>query len=266
MLTMDDQYRLEDFGLICEVGHENPMTPNIERKTLAIPGKVGLWDFGTEIKEKNFNYPIGLIEMDRMELQQKLNQFVDFLFDPFGQPRTIKIVFDYEPDKFYMVKCRETISPERIINAGRFNLPFVADYPYKQFIVPSDEITWDSDVPIVSDITWLFGDNDFEIKDPQTIEVRNEGSLVVRPKVLINGSASSLTLTLNGESFSFGSISQPIEIDSAFYVVKVNGTEKLTAMTGNLEKIFLMPGTNQIVINGSNLNLQITFEFNNQYK
>lgn len=267
MLTMDDKYRFEDFGLICEIGHENPLTPNIERKTLAIPGRVGLWDFGAEIREKPFNFPMGLIEMDRMELQNKLNQFVDFLFDPFGQPRSIKMVFDYEPDKFYLVKCSELISPERMINASRFNLPFVADYPYKRFIVESDDITWESDVvPIVSDITWLYGDNDFEITFPQTIQVINEGTLISRPKIFISGTASSLTLALNGESFSFGSINQTIEIDSEMYLVKINGIEKLTAMKGNLEKLYLMPGTNKIAINGSNLNLQFYFEFYNQYK
>ena len=266
MLTMDEKYRFEDFGLICEVGHEHPLTPVFERKTLAIPGRAGLWDFGTEIREKPFNFPMGIIDMDRMELQNKLNLFNDFLFDPFGQPRVIKIVFDYEPDKFYLVKCRETISPERIIHAGRFTLPFVADNPYKQFIVQSDEIKWESDIPIISDITWFSGEDNFEIKSPQTIEVRNDGNLIVRPRVLINGTATSLTLTLNGESFSFGSISKQIELNADFYVVKVNGLERLTTMTGNLEKFYLMPGTNQIVFNGSNLDLQITFEFYNRYK
>lgn len=266
MLTMDDKYRFEDFGLICEVGHEHPLTPNMERKTLAIPGRVGLWDFGVEIRERPFNFPMGLIEMDRMELQYKLNKFIDFLFDPFGQPRSIKIIFDYEPDKFYLVKCSEVISPERMINASRFNLPFVADYPYKQFIVQSGEIIWDSDVPIQSDVTWLSSGNDFEIKTSQTIEVFNDGNLIVRPKILINGTSSSLTLTLNGESFSFGIINQPIVIDSERYLVNINGIDNLTVMKGNLEKLFLMPGTNRIIINGNNLDLHLTFEFYNQYK
>lgn len=131
MLTMDDKYRFEDFGLICEVGHENPLTPNMENKTLAIPGRVGLWDFGTETREKPFNFPLGIIDWDRVKLQKKLNDFIDFLFDPFGQPRNFKISFDYEPDKYYIVRCTDTMLPERLINASKFNLPLTAYNPWK---------------------------------------------------------------------------------------------------------------------------------------
>jgi phage-related protein len=242
------------------------MTPNFERKILSIPGRVGLWDFGTEIKEKPIAFPLGIIEMNRMDLQSKLNDFIAFLFDPFGQPREIKIVYDYEPDKYYMAKCSSPITPEDMIRARKFVLPFVANYPYKQFVAQSDEISWDSDIPIMSDITWLYGVNNLEIKAPQTIEVINDGNLVARPKILISGSASSLTLTLNGESFSFGAISQPIEIDAYGYTVKVNDVESITAMTGRLEKLYLLPGSNSIVIDGSSLNITMTIQFRNQYK
>lgn len=269
MLTMDNGQqvaRFEDFGLICEVGHNHPMNAEIEEKTIEIPGRVGAWNFGSEIRRKPFSWPIGYIETDKMALQHKLNQFVDFLFNEFAQPRQIKIVFDYEPDKYYLVKCNGQLIPERLVNAGRFNLPMVADNPNKQFIALSDEVTWDSDIPIISDITWLYGLHDFEIKSPQTIEVHNDGNLIVRPKILISGSASSLTLTLNGESFSFGQLSQPIEIDAEKYLVIVNGIEKLNAMTGRIEKLYYLPGLNKIRVDGSGLNLTMSIKFRNQYK
>lgn len=263
---MDDKYRFEDFGLIQEEGHDHPPTPNFNRKTIHIPGRTGTWEFGSEIREKPFNIPLGTLGRDRIKLQQQLNDFVAFLFDDFGQPREFKIVYDYEPDKYYIVKVREQFNPQRVRPFTRFTLPLVANYPYKQFIVQSDEVSWDSDIPIMSDITWLYGLDDFEIKGPQTIEVQNDGNLIVRPKISISGSAESLTLTLNGESFSFGQINQPIEIDTERYLVKVNGVEKLNAMTGKLDKLYLLPGTNQIDITGSRLNLTMSIKFRNQYK
>ena len=131
MLTFDDKYTPEDFGLIALLDHEHPMTPEFERKTMHVPVRSGQWDFGSEIKAKTFNLPLGLKDIDRIRLQQKLNSFVAFLHDEFGQQREIKMTFDYEPDKFYMVKLASAITPERLINFSRFILPFVADDGYK---------------------------------------------------------------------------------------------------------------------------------------
>lgn len=263
---MDDEYRFEDFGFICELGNEDPLTPIFERKTLAIPGKVGVWDFGVEIREKHFSFPLRIFEKFWPEREHKFNEFKNFWFDEFGQPREVKMVRDYEPDKFYMVKIVEQILPERLDDEGVFTLPLIANYPYKQFIAQSDEVTWDSDIPIISDITWLYGLDAFAIKSPQTVDVQNDGNLIVRPIILISGIANNLTLTLNGESFSFGQISQPIEIDAEKYLVKVNGIEKLNAMTGNMKYLYLSPGNNKIRIDGSGLDLTMTIKFRNHYK
>lgn len=266
MITMEDKYRFEDFGFFCEPGYEDPLTPNFERKTLSIPGRVGVWDFGVEIRERPLAYPLKIMDRLHGRMEYQFNLFKDFWFDAYGQPREVKIVRDIEPDKFYMVKLSAPLLPQRLEEEGNFTLPLVANYPYKQFIVQSDEVSWESDIPIISDITWLYGLDALEIKEPQTIEVHNDGTLIVRPKILISGSAESLTLTLNGESFSFGKITHPIEIDVEKYLVKVNGIESLSAMTGKLDKFYFLPGLNQIGITGSNLNLTMTIQFRNQYK
>jgi len=124
---LDDKFRVEDFGLYIEEGHDHPPTPIFERKTMHIPGKEGVWDFGTEIKEKYLNLPLATQGRDRAELQRRLNAFVAFLFDEYGKPREIKLVYDYEPDKFYMVKVSEQFSPERIRPFARFIFPLVAN-------------------------------------------------------------------------------------------------------------------------------------------
>lgn len=263
---MDDQYRLSDFGLVQEEGHNHPPVPFIQRKTLHIPGKKGVWDFGTEIREKHFNIPLATQGRNLTELQHQLNQFVEFLYDEYGEPRLFKLVFDYEPDKFYLVKVSTQFEVERLKPFSRFVLPLVANYPYKQFIAESNEVIWDSDIPIISDITWLYGLDDFVIKSPQTIDVQNDGNLIVRPVIIISGTANTLSLAINGESFSFGQISQPIEIDAEKYLVKVNGIEKLNAMTGNMKYLYLSPGNNKIRIDGSGLDLTMTIKFRNHYK
>lgn len=252
----------KEFGLIFLQDHYHPMTPGIRNKTLAIPGMSGEWDFGSERGPKPFNLPFGIIEYDRYEKQRKLRNFVSFLFDVYGQPRPMKLIFDYEPDKFNMVKLASKIDPQRLIHAAEFDLPLIAHYPDAEFIVPTDEIGWDSDIPFTSDIS-LDGEYVFDITGPKTLNIINDGTLVVKPTILITGTANSLSLTINGESFSFGSISTPIEIQK--YLVKVNGVSSLSAMTGKIENLNLLPGDNVVQIDGINLNLNIRFKFNYQY-
>src|SRR5690606_801903 len=107
--------------------------------------------------------PLGLQEYDGLEKQRKLSEFVAFLFDEYSRPREIKLTFDYEPDKYYLVKVANGFSPERIMSFAIFYLPLVAYKPHKHFVLPSDEIVMASDIPILSDILMDTGLSNREI-------------------------------------------------------------------------------------------------------
>ena len=104
MVTLDDIYTFKDFGLIPLQGYQHPIISSLTDKTVKIPGVPGEYYFGTEIGTKSFSIPLGIIEQDKNILQQKLNKLVSFLFDQYGKPRLIKMVFSYEPDVDYMVR------------------------------------------------------------------------------------------------------------------------------------------------------------------
>lgn len=260
---MDDTYRFEYFGLIAKQGHVNPITPIYESKTLAIPGRVGLWDYGTEIREKRFSFPLAIIEYDRTELQRKLNDFVAFLFDAYGKPRNIKVVFDYEPDKYYMMRLAEAIDIERTWNTADFTLNMVAYDPHKKFIVPSNEITWGSDVPILSDILWCTGITNWSITTPQTFEVINNGNVSTLFAFTLNGTGDNVTFSANGKTMTLGSFNNKTITVNNNYTVKVNGVDDLTISNGVF--LTLLPGRNQITVTGSNLNLTISENLTYQY-
>lgn len=262
MITLDGRY-LKEFGLIEKQGHSNPMIPSTRDKTLVIPGRNGAYHFGTDWDVRPFSIPVA-VQKDRADIQVCLREFTAFLLDPFGKPREIKLVFDYELDKFYKVKYSGQITPERLWNLGQFELPLVAYDPVANFITTTNDIILDSDVPVLSDIT-LDAEYSYKITSYTTINIINDGTLAVRPYVFISGNAQSLTLTLNGESFSFGQINGQIEINGEQYLVEVNGNETLSAMIGNLVKFFLMPGNNEVILSGSNLNLEVIFDFYHQY-
>lgn len=262
MITLDGRF-LSEFGLIERQGHSNPMTPSTRDKTLVIPGRNGAYHFGTDWDVRPFNIPVA-VKKERMEMQLDMRAFTAFLLDPYGQPREIKLIFDYEPDKFYMVKYSGQITPERLWNLGQFELPFIAYDPLAKFVSSTKDILMESDIPILSDIT-LDADYTYQVKGNTTLDIINDGTIVIRPTIFIEGTAQSLTLTLNGESFSFGEINGSVEINGEQYLVKVNGNDSLSATTGDLTKLLLLPGNNEVVISGSGININIIFDFHHPY-
>ena len=266
MITLDDKYRLENFGLYVEEGHDYPATPNFHRKTMHIPGRPGYWDFGSEIRDKPFNIPLATQSKDRVELQWRLNNFVTFLFDEFGKPREFKLVYDYEPSKFYMVKVSDSFSPTRVRPFSRFILPLVADNPYKYSKVYADEVTWGSEF-ITFESDYLLGHtNDFagnpiKINNSRTVNITSSG-LAVQPNIIIEGTANNLTLSANGHSFTLPNFSnEKWEIDFEKYLVSRNNEETMI----EIRDFYLMPGDNEIIVTGSNIDVELQVKFRDKY-
>lgn len=259
-----DGRNINEFGLFFRSEHEHPL-PETRENTLELPGLPGLRDMGSTLGPRHFSLPIGIIpQIDKYDLQYKIRQFTRFLLDEYGNPRNIKLVFGYEPDKYYTVKYSGSISPERLIVMGIFDLPFTAYDPAAYFLYPAKEVTWDTDIPIISDISWISGVTEYKVTGNQTIEIRNDGSVAVRPTLIINGSANSLTLSMNGKSFSLPTFSNTTyEINGEKYTVKKNGNNNFSDMQGDF--IELLPEDNTLSVNGTGLNFSLTVDYRYKY-
>lgn len=261
MILMDDEYKFEDFGFICEPSNEDSISPSIERKTLAIPGRPGTWDFGVEIGEKPFSYPLRIFERHWIDREHKFNEFKNFWFDQYGQPREVKIIRDYEPDKYYMVKIASQMIPERLDDEGAFTLPLVASDPYKKLIVDSDEITWGSTVIKFNSTSITFGHSAVglrQITSPQNIAYTVLGK-AIRPTFTINGSANGLILKANDKSISLPNFNNTNwVIDGNSYSVKRNG---LDTILDGIDFIEFLKGENNLIIEGSNLDFSLTVKY-----
>lgn len=258
MPTKLDDFTFTDFGLIEEFGHVHPSTPEFSDKTINIPGRPGLLSFGTQIGAKQFTFKLKVFVRDRFERQRRKNNFVAFLFDAYRQPRTFKLTFDYEPDKYYLAKVSSQITPEMLVVMDQFELTVVANDPNKYFITKSEEITWENDeILISSDILWMTGDGVHSVTTPSTIEVINNGNLAQLASFTISGTGTNVGFSCNGKSFSLGTFTNTtFEIDGKTYSVKKNGVDSFSALTGKF--IELLPGVNNVQITGSNLNLTIS--------
>ncbi|MFP3721342.1 phage tail family protein [Niallia circulans] len=265
MPTKLGDYTFDDFGLIEEFGHVHPSTPEFSDKTISIPGRPGVISFGTEIGAKQFTFPLKVFVRDRYERQRRKNNFVAFLFDAYRQPRTFKLTLDYEPDKYYLAKVSSQITPEMLVVMDQFELTVVANDPTKYFLLDADEIRMGSHIPILSHVRPAR--HAFSITDNQTIKLINDGTLALRPRISINGTATSLTVrnTRNGQSFSMSNIvsNKPVIVEGERYLVTEGGVDTFSKLTGKF--LDLLPGSNEIAISGSNLNLTISFKYKNQY-
>lgn len=254
----------KEFGLIFLKDHYHPHTPEMRSKTLIIPGRPGAWDFGSEWGIRTFTLPFAIIEYNKLEMQRKIRAFVAFLLDSNGRPREVKLTFDYDNDKYYSVKLAAQISPERFFFAEQFELPLVAHDPFGKSLVSSDEITMDSDVSIQADIMWDTGLSERTITAPETFIIVNNGTVALRFSYVVEGSGTNVTLSANGKIFSLGTFSnKTYEVNGDMFTVKVNGVTDLTTTSGDF--IELLPGSNDITVSGSNLNLTISESLTYKY-
>ncbi|MBH0323378.1 distal tail protein Dit [Bacillus cereus] len=266
-LTIDGK-SLNQLGLALLPGFQHPAAPPIRDYTVSIPGRIGAYYFGSDIDPLEFNLPLIIKpQEDRFSLTAVIRKMVAAFIDPYGKPKEVKLIFDYEPDKYYLVRYSGSMPIDRYFRMGKFELPLVAYDPYAYSVSQStDEIRWEDMIPWMSDIPINFKKTSYTVTNPQTLTAENYGQKVVRPVIEISGSANNLTFTLNGERFSLGSFANSsFLIDAEQYAVIKNGQNFLFQMQGNLEKLELMPGANAIPIGGSNLNINIAFKYRAKY-
>jgi len=264
MITLDGK-RPSELGFVVLAGHKNDILPEVESVTVSIPGKHGLYYLDSRFNARTFEIPCGIVQQKTWgDLQQIVRGIASFFVDPYGKPREIKLKFDYEPDKFYIVRYSGSLPIERLVRLGKFTLPLTAYDPFAKFVVPTDEIIMDSDVPILSDIT-LDAVYTFRIITSQTIQVINDGNIAVRPTILIDGTTSRLTVqnTDTDQAFYIDNINQPVEVNGENYAVKIGGVSSLSALKGDF--IELLPGANNIVVDPSGSTVQLIFRFYHQY-
>lgn len=264
MITLDGK-SLSYFGLSCEKQY-NPLTPTFDLKSLHIPGAVGLYNFGTELKEKVFGFEVGAIERDKTLLQHKLSDFISFLLNEKGEPRPLKMVFDYDPDKYYTVALSEQINPERVLRTGKFKLQLTAHDPRAYSVAYADEITWGS-----TEITFLShyklghtgSASTVQITTPTILDVLIDG-LALKPVIEISGSASGLSLSVNGYTITLPTFSSASWIiDCEKYTVMKNGASAFSEVF--LRDFILLPGSNQIQITGTGINVTMRIKARDKY-
>ncbi|ALX50471.1 distal tail protein Dit [Lentibacillus amyloliquefaciens] len=256
---------IKEYGLRLRPEHEHP-SPETSETTIDIPGQIGALPVKSTTGVRTFSLPLGVIPQEnKYQLQRKIRAFTNVLFNEFGRTKKVKLQFGYEPDKFYMVKLNSTISPERLVKLGMFDLSFVAHDSRAYSNAKNTEITWGSKI-ITFEYDYLLGHKthtDVDITNPQTLIYTVQG-LAIKPTIEISGSADSLSINTSNYAINLPSFySEHWVIDCQKYIVSRNGSNAFNDV--KLREFQLMPGENPIEITGSNIDVSMRLTYRDKW-
>ncbi len=261
-----DDDLLQDEGIDVLLNSEEPALPALRNLSVTVPGRHGAYDFGAYFEPREFTLNVAFKRQDYADLKRDIRKLNRRFVDDYGRPKTVKLRFGDEVDKYYNARLSQAVPVERAAERGFLTLGLTAYDPFAYSVVESDEVVWGSEV-VTFEWNYLLGmggtGGGFTITSPQTIPIYVDGESL-RPVIEINGTANGLTISANGKSFKLPNFSTTKwVIDGENYFVKRNGVEDLAAMTGDF--IELLHGDNNVQISGTAMNFELTIKYRDKY-
>lgn len=262
-----DGVRLADIGVHVLAPSQEPMVPILRNQVLTVPERHGSYDFGAYLGERNLDIACGFNNQASLgDSQRLIRDLTRLLFDNYGRPKTVEVIYDYEPDIFYMARLSSTVPLERIVRAGKFTLPMIAYDPFGYSRVTSDEVTWGSET-ITFEYNYLLGHEGtggmIEINSPSEVPIDVEG-VSASPIFEIDGSAAELTVSANGYSFALPEFSEESWVlDFEKYTVTRGGDNAFNEVP--LRDFVLETGSNVINVAGKDISVEMRIKFRDKF-
>lgn len=261
-----DDVLLQDEGISVLINSDEPSLPSVRNLSVTVPGRHGSYDFGAFFEPREFTLNCVYDRQNYNELKSSLQVLNSLLLDDFGRPKTVRLRFGDEPDKYFIARLSDGVPVERRSDRGFISVNLTAFDPYKYSKVTADEVTWGSE-DITFEADYLLGhENDFadeyvKITGNDTL-VTSVSGIAIKPTFMINGTANNLTVSANGHYFSLPNFTNVRwEIDFEKYLVRRNGQETML----EINDFYLMPGSNEISITGSNINIEMAIKYHDKY-
>jgi predicted phage tail component-like protein len=266
-----------DFSLAVLPNHEHEAIPETNDRTLSIPEKDGLLYYGSDLGAREFNIPMIVKPQDnRAMMQKRIRDFVGFMFNGYGKPKKIKMIFDYEPDKYYHVRFSGRVVPERLYRMAQFDLPLIADDPYAyasaQAYDPIEPQSYDTGLQYDNDLMYPNGAVFQWTYNKHYSGVYNYSSYITALKVMIEGEVINPRITnqITGQTLLIGiqlKYGEKLYIDGQNFTIahEVNGVKinKMTEQNGDF--INLVVGDNPLLFEGGLPNATVTYEWKHKF-
>lgn len=266
MITLDGN-TLESFGLTAQPGHEFEIISATEDRTIRILNRNGQYDFGADLLERRFNFPLTWAkEISRIELQKKIRTFAAFLVNAEGKPRDIMLRFDYEAEKYYTARYSGSNSPERTLNMAFFSLPLAAFDPaaYATITAFDENNQYDTGLQYDSGLVYDNPESFNWIYASHMSGIYNWSKMTTPLIVTIVGAVTNPTITNanTGETITItttlGAL-QTLVIDGKKKTVTIDGVNKLNLMSGVF--VNLLQGSNGLTFSGTSPNATVTYNW-----
>lgn len=246
-----------------------PLMPPMVPKTVT-SGASGVYDFGdNNYSPVKISGKIVFFPTDAIDRKQKAREVAAWL----SSDKWEKLIFGDETDKFYYARTYEQIDLEALTTTGEANITFYCQPFAYMAIDTSADLTWEeADFPWITAIPWVMseaytfavtGNTDCVFENPGTRKTYYKSPQGSKFDIVITGSFTTLTLELNGKTLNYTeAVSNGIvTIDNVNMEVDLNGTNKLSKVTGDLgEFLEAIPGSNTLVVSGTGLNISILID------
>lgn len=202
---------LEPLGVLVLRGSRHDLIPEVRDRTISIPGRHGVYDFGSEFGQRNITILAasrGHIDIaQRAQIKRTLAKYLNPLVGK--QP----LIFADDIDKTYMVKCAGQVDIAISKSWLEFTIPFTGD-------------------PIII--------GSFEQQHVGSGALLNEGTFESPVRVSIRGAVTNPVLTIGGETLRWTGVmtaNDVLEIDTENMRVTLNGINVLANYTGGFPQI-----------------------------
>lgn len=168
---------LPDFVLVNKL--TNSLLPEVTQKTIKVPGRWGLYDFGNEVGVREIEMEYTIVASDSVDLRAKAREFANWLYYDEAKP----LIIMEEPDKTYYAKVTGNTEVEEILRLGQGTVTFTCYDPFAY----GDEKT----VDLVAE-------------EGEAVEVTNEGDSETYPTLHFEFNDSTTEFTvLCGERYLY---------------------------------------------------------------
>ena len=239
----------DDFNLVCK-SVKRPLLPAVKVKRVELSGTSGVYDFDTydtEYSMRSITMKIQYIGTSYEELRSRARSISSWL----STNTWSKLRIHDEDDKYYLAKVTEEIDLGSLWEAGTADIVFDCQ-PFAYSV--------NEGVEEIIEITSLTN-HDFNNPGTRLIDYKSpQGS---KFKIILDGSWSTLSLTMNGKTLNYPESGSGILIfDNVEMECTLGEVNKFSVLTGDIDTFLkIIPGDNTLTINGTSLNLDATIEY-----
>jgi predicted phage tail component-like protein len=272
MLSIDGVHIEKDLGLHLLADSDETMMPDTRQDTLTVPGRHGAYIFDSYLEPRRF-FPYILIPSQATlnDVQKIVRQVSSLLVDEYGSPKDVKLIYDYEPEKYYIARFTGYIAIDRVAKTGRFPIPFLAYDPFayaSMTAFDSDESQeYDTGIQYDSGLMYKNTDSFNWTVQRQTYGAFNHSSTATEPIITITGKVETprITNVRNRKVLYLPEMESEdiLVIDFKNLTIKKNGDNAFADYSGDF--FSLIPGKIELLFEAGSPNAIVDVQWEHKF-